>query len=75
MIDAKYLTEALAGLSGVKRHAFKRALCEFRDRHVAEGEHDVALVYNALAATIADIEDHERAVLRELEASFWEPPC
>lgn len=69
MIDTKYLTDALAAL-GAKRRVLKFVLCRHRDRCVADGEHDMALVWNSLAVTIAEIEDHERLTLAAMEQEF-----
>lgn len=86
MIDATYLTEALAALGSHKRRHLKVAACERRDLCALAGEHDVALVFNALAATVADIDDDERRTMAAVERDFSivlpltadeleEPPC
>lgn len=61
------MQHALADLGEDQRHRLKIAACTTRDQSVERGEHAMARVWNALAMSIAEIEDEERAIIRRLE--------
>lgn len=69
MSDLTYLRTSLAKLGG-RRDALVAALVQERDRNVAAGDHDLAQVWNALAATTRDFLDTERTTLRAMESDL-----
>lgn len=73
MLDTNYLLDALSSLSSTQRRIYKAVLAEQRDRQATEGNHDLALIWNAMAVMLAAVDDHERSSLRRLEDGFTNP--
>ncbi len=59
------IAAALAGLPDRRIHA--AVFARHRDKHVAEGDHRSAALWQALSVALAELDDAERAILTSLD--------
>lgn len=80
MSDTLSEIRAAVAALGDKRRIFAGVLCEHRDRYVAEGNLEMAELWNLLSCLAHETLAEERATLRTVEDIYSlpvveEPPC